>query len=468
MSFFDRNSVPEALLYNGFLEQDETPRPKSLRRTSARPSFRSLSGRHTASSPRSRRTHDKQHHVWTRNRGAQSNDGHRVTRRADTAEEPASSLEDDIQLLQDYSLVTIVASPPSFEMHRLVQLATQDWLKADGSFERWGSQFRMNLDEAFPAIEDEIEEFDVCRSLLPHAFAAMDIELHNREPLLRQASILVKAALHVYGTRAYSDSRRMKGQALGIKTELLGPEHIETIRLMQIIGVAYTSTRQYERAESMMIETLNRCQRLWGKDDSQTLDVMQDLAAVYSQLGKLVDAEMMQTRVLRKFRKRYGEEHATTLAVMIDYTDNLWELGRYKEAEELANKAMTIARKLYPARLPSLLLRALHSQAQTYYAAGKYEEARRLSNESFLQSSEVLGNDHPETLGRMYMLACTCYRLGRRRFALDLLRDFVGKSERKLGSHHLDATYRHKQLREWEAYNGLQDTAEDVEESGNR
>ena len=72
----------------------------------------------------------------------------------------------------------------------------------------------------------------------------MDIELHNREPLLRQASILVKAAFHVYGTRAYSDSRRMNEQAMEIRTELLGPEHIKTIRFMQSIGVEYISTRQ--------------------------------------------------------------------------------------------------------------------------------------------------------------------------------------------------------------------------------
>lgn len=181
MSFFDRSSIPEALLHNRSLKHNGIPKPKWLRQTIVGPSFWNFFDRHSASNPRSRRKHDKQHPGLTRNPGAQSNDSRRVVRSANTAEEPASSLEDDIQLLQDYSLVTVVASPPSFEMHRLVQPATQDWLRADGSFERRGSQFMINLDEAFPIIADFIKWSDAYRSLSPHAFAAMDIELHNRD-----------------------------------------------------------------------------------------------------------------------------------------------------------------------------------------------------------------------------------------------------------------------------------------------
>ena len=148
-------------------------------------------------------------------------------------------------------------------MHRLVQLATQDWPRADSHFERWGSQFMINLNEAFPDITTDLEDFDLCRSLLPHVFAAMDIELHDRNPILRQASVLAKAALQVHGTGAYADSRKMYEQALKIWSELLGPDHIETIRLMQSLGVQYISTQNYESAESILEETLNQRQDSW-------------------------------------------------------------------------------------------------------------------------------------------------------------------------------------------------------------
>ena len=464
MSFFDRNSIPEALLHNRSLKHNRIPEPKSLRQTSARPSFWSFFGRHSASNPRSRRKHDKQHPGLTRNPGAQSNDGRRVVRSADTAEEPASSLEDDIHLLQDYSLVTFVASPPSFEMHRLVQLATQDWLKTDGSFERWGSQFMINLDEALPETADFIIWSDAYRSLSPHAFAAMDIEPHNWETVLRQASILAKAARFLSQTGAYTDSRNMNEQALEIRIKLLGPDHVDTVNLMWCLGVVYVGTQQHESAVSMLTETLNRCRRLWGKDHELILRVMHDLASAYSRIGQLVDAEMMQAKVLGKLTKKYGEEHVATLAVMIELTNTASKRGKQREAEELANRVLEIARKLHTGRHPQVL-RALNSQARTRYDAGRYEEARSLANELFLLSSEVLGDDHPETLASGNHVAYVLYALGQRPSALDLLRDCAGKSERKLGSHHPLTIKRYELLRKWEAEDRLQETAEDENET---
>jgi hypothetical protein len=44
--------------------------------------------------------------------------------------------EEDIAMLRGYSFVSITADITVFEMHRLVQFATQSWLKIDNSFKR--------------------------------------------------------------------------------------------------------------------------------------------------------------------------------------------------------------------------------------------------------------------------------------------------------------------------------------------
>ena len=49
---------------------------------------------------------------------------------------------------------------------------------------------------------------------------------------------------------------------------------------------------------------------------------------------------------------------------------------------------------------------------------------------------------------------------------MDLLRDCVGKSEQKLGSHHLNTIVRYERLREWEAEDKLEETAQDENETG--
>jgi hypothetical protein len=68
----------------------------------------------------------------------------------DTSGAEDDEFEEDIAMLRDYSFIFITADITTSEMHRLVQLATQRWLKIDNSFERWGLQFMSNLDKAFP------------------------------------------------------------------------------------------------------------------------------------------------------------------------------------------------------------------------------------------------------------------------------------------------------------------------------
>jgi hypothetical protein len=55
----------------------------------------------------------------------------------DTSKSSVSDgFEDDILILRIYSFISINTDSTTFEMHRLVQLATREWLKAHGQQER--------------------------------------------------------------------------------------------------------------------------------------------------------------------------------------------------------------------------------------------------------------------------------------------------------------------------------------------
>ncbi len=49
--------------------------------------------------------------------------------------------EDNILALQNYSFISVNMDSTTFEMHRLVQLATQKWLKASKQKKQWKQQF---------------------------------------------------------------------------------------------------------------------------------------------------------------------------------------------------------------------------------------------------------------------------------------------------------------------------------------
>jgi hypothetical protein len=96
MSFFDRQGIPEALVQNrtghGSVRQDRK-------------------GQY--------RDYDN------------SNDGETSSQSSQSDE-----FEDDVMALRNFSFISINADRTTFEMHRLVQLATRKWLEAHGQLER--------------------------------------------------------------------------------------------------------------------------------------------------------------------------------------------------------------------------------------------------------------------------------------------------------------------------------------------
>jgi tetratricopeptide (TPR) repeat protein len=449
MSFFDRNAIPEALLYEMVLKKTVTPDSDPPTQSRARLAFRDFINRNPILTLQSRKNKD----VRRSHMPLDSDTGLKISGRVAVpsdiaANVPNQDLDDDIQILRNYSLVTVIPGSTSFEMHRLVQLATQAWLKANGSFERWGSQFMMNLDDAFP--EGGIEDSTSCQPLFPHVYAVIILDLQDRIFVLRQASILAKNARFAFNSGAFADSQKMAERALESRIELLGPKHEDTVHSMIDLGIIYANVGLWDKSQSVTAEALHSARQLWGENHGVTLEAMAQLAAVYGRNGRLVDAETMQIKVYGKLKQKYAEENDKTLAVMIGLADTVSKRGRHREAMDMANRALKIAKQLCPPQHHTVF-DVLQGRADVYFEAGDYEEARQSFNEVLLYSSELLGVDHPYTLTVMYRLSSTMHELGRRRSASNLMRACTEKSERILGPQDANTVKRYKQLRDWES-----------------
>lgn len=61
------------------------------------------------------------------------------------------NFEEDIEVLRNYSLVTLGVENDVFEMHRLVQFATRKWLEQRQKLERWKETYITIMVDAFPS-----------------------------------------------------------------------------------------------------------------------------------------------------------------------------------------------------------------------------------------------------------------------------------------------------------------------------
>jgi len=216
MSFFDRQGIPETLL-----------RSQEEQRTSRQDQKENNDDSHTE--------FDAGYSDGDEDNGSGSsvNDG----------------FEDDLLALRNYSFISINTDGTTFEMHRLVQLATREWLKASKQEERWKQQFVRNLDAELPT--GEFENQVKCQALFPHAQSAITQQPDEHDALRDWASILHKAAWYAWRMGKAVEAEIMSVQAMKVRKRILGQEHSDTLDSMGIVGLVYVLRGKYDAAEPL-------------------------------------------------------------------------------------------------------------------------------------------------------------------------------------------------------------------------
>jgi tetratricopeptide (TPR) repeat protein len=413
MSFFDRQAIPEALLdkKGNVPVEDDVDRDKKP---------------HAASSTSDDKHHDKHHN------NVETPDS---ICGADVPVDTAEEFEKDLVVLRNYHFVALTTTATVFEMHRLVQLATKKWLKANCQLERWGSKFINNLDEAFPA--GEFKNWETCRSLFSHAIAALHTEVTGREAALRKASLLCRSGRYARSTGAYADGEVMQEASLEIRRSVLGQGHLDVLSSMNNLAMTYSKRGRWEEADKLQVEVIKKRKEVLGEGHPDTLRSIKNLAVTYSQQGRWEEAEKLQVEVLEKSKEVLGEGHPSTLTSMNNLAVTSWRRGKWGEAEKLQVEVMESRKEVFGEGHPSTLT-SMNNLAETYSRQGRWEEAEKLQVEVMKKCKEVFTEGHPSTLTSMNNLAKTYSRQGRTEEAEKLHVEVMEKSKEALGEWHPD------------------------------
>ena len=74
-------------------------------------------------------------------------------------------------ILKAFSLISANEADNTFDIHRLVHLATRNWLRKSGEFDKWAISCLKIMVEEFPS--GEYGTLDTCDLYLPHTNAAL-------------------------------------------------------------------------------------------------------------------------------------------------------------------------------------------------------------------------------------------------------------------------------------------------------
>jgi tetratricopeptide (TPR) repeat protein len=285
MSFFDRQAIPEALLQEKGSGQAEGQGEGSM--------FDGKAGERS---------------------GEDAGGGALGERDAEGPVDKAEEHEKDIVVLRNYNLVSCTTDRMTFEMHRLVQLATKKWLKAARQFDRWSAQYISNLEEAFPT--SAFDNWAICQLLFPHAVAALHTEVTSVKTVLQQASLLLRSGQYASVAGVYADAEKMEERSLEARLKVLGEGHPDTLGSMGSLASTYSDQGRWEEAEKLEVGVMEKRKEVLGKGHPDTLASISNLSMTYSRQGRWEEAEKVQVEVMEKSKEVLGEGHPGTLRSM--------------------------------------------------------------------------------------------------------------------------------------------------------
>jgi tetratricopeptide (TPR) repeat protein len=259
---------------------------------------------------------------------------------------------DDILTLENFHLISTMFPNTSFEMHRLVQLATRVWLRSHGMYQEWARKGVERLDEALPS--GKHENWGRCGELYPHATSILQLE-DKEVPLLR-ASVQYKAAWFDWARGQLFKAEALVAKSYNARATVLGLEDEGTLAALSLHALVLSDQGKYETAEEANRRALEGREKVLGKEHPNTLTSVSNLAMVLRLQGKYEAAEEASRRALEGSEKVLGKEHPSTLTSVSNLAMVLIDQGKYEAAEEASRRALEGREKVLGKEHPNTLM----------------------------------------------------------------------------------------------------------------
>ncbi|KAK5309496.1 hypothetical protein LTR70_010244, partial [Exophiala xenobiotica] len=254
--------------------------------------------------------------------------------------------------LAAYSFISRRPVDSSLDLHRLVHLATRNWLRKEGLLSQWTRKTIIRLEEVFP--DDDHNNRSLWRTYLPHAGQVLASDLVSEDGEHRMT------LLRKYGRCLHSDGRWDEAEAtfaevVTIDRKTLGEESSFTLSSVAWLASTYMKQGRWEEAEQLEVQVMETSKTKLGADHPDTLTSMANLASTYSNQGRWEEAEQLQVQVMETSKTKLGADHPHTLTSMNNLAFTWKGLGRDTEAIQQMKDCVQRRTRILGAKHPDSL-----------------------------------------------------------------------------------------------------------------
>jgi len=339
---------------------------------------------------------------------------------------------DAIGTLDAYSFITKRPAELALDIHRLVHLATRNWLRKEELLARWTCKVIARLAEVLA--DSGYHNRVIWRTYLLHASYALKSDLVDED---REDRIDLgwRYGICLYHDGRYNEAKVLFNQVVETRKRVLGTEHPSTLTSIANLASTYWSQGRWKEAEELDVQVIETKKKVLGQEHPDTLTSMANLASTYRNQGRWMEAEELEVQVMETRKRVLGQEHPSTLTSINNLALTYQNQGRWKEAEELEVQVIETRKRVLGQEHPHTLT-SINNLASTYRNQGRWKEAEELEVQVIETRKRVLGQEHPDTLTSINNLASTYQNQGRWKEAEELEVQVMETRKRVLGQEH--------------------------------
>lgn len=241
---------------------------------------------------------------------------------------------------------------------------------------------------------------------------------------LREADRLEQQGMAAVGAGNYASATIPLEATLMIREQAQGPDHADTLRVLNNLGLVSLTLGQTKEAEALLGRALASVERSKGADHPGSVDILQNLAAAYAasdDARRIERALPLLERAAAIRTNTLGAEHPGVAATI----------------HSMAMVDLSLAGRAGARRMPDLLAGIRPTPARPSLSREAYlDRAGRGFERSLAIREKALGPDHRDVAASLRGLASVQVERGDYARAEPLMKRSLAISEKALGRDH--------------------------------
>lgn len=325
-------------------------------------------------------------------------------------------LNQALEVLRSYSLVSRNPREKTLSIHRLVQAVLRDQMD-EQSRQEWAERTVRTVNAAFPLVEYQV--WVSCDRILPHAMVCTDLIEAYHLISSEAVQLLNQTGFYLKERARYIEAELLLQRALSICEQHLGFQQLDTATSLNRLALLYDEQGRYIEAEPLYLQALAIREQQLGSLHPDTANSLNNLAALYARQEKYEKAEPLYRRALMIREQQLGPLHRKTAASHNNLAFLYHKQGRDEQAELLYRQVLTFREQQLGPLHPDTA-ETIHYFAQFREAQNKSEEARAGYARALAIREQILGMHHPKTTETRKRLITLLHSMGQHEEAAKL------------------------------------------------